>query len=62
MGTLKTWLRRGAIGVAAAAIAVGGGAAATRAFFQHQTAERLRIDAKDGIQDSAFVKLPSGRP
>ncbi|PVM80953.1 alpha/beta fold hydrolase [Caulobacter radicis] len=60
MSKLKTWLRRGAIGVAAAAIAVGGGAAATRAFFQHQTAERLRIDAKDGIQDSAFVKLPSG--
>jgi pimeloyl-ACP methyl ester carboxylesterase len=60
MSKLKTWLRRGAVGVAAVTIAVVGGAAATRAFFQHQTAERLRIDAKDAIQESAFVKLPSG--
>lgn len=60
MSKLKTWLRRGAIGTAAVAIAVGGGAAATRAFVQHQTAERLRIDAEDGIQESGFIKLPSG--
>ena len=60
MSKLKTWARRGAIGVAAVVVAVGGGAAATRAFLQHQTAERLRIDAKDGVQESGFVKLPSG--
>lgn len=60
MSKLKTWLRRGAVGVAAVSIAVVGGAAATRGFVQHQTAERLRIDAKDGIQEAGFVKLPSG--
>ncbi|MBI1682145.1 alpha/beta fold hydrolase [Caulobacter hibisci] len=60
MSKTKTWLRRGAVGLAALTVAVVGGAAATRAFFQYETAERLRIDTQKGVQESGFVKLPSG--